>query len=219
MRLEDKGNFPDFVKEVWGGRETCPTTGRLHFQGCLVTQQCRFSQIKSWLGQTRIEIARKEEALKKYVLKEETSAGPKQVTANASKYLKFHDALIMVAQHVDYTADAMLSPEEMFRKSVNTILWNQPELAGLFANPTMKRFYTESWHVWRHHADLKKESEGAGPLSPEEDSITPPQGPTGTLEIIGCLEEHPDAEECRTLLPRTDWCQGCENSEKRYPIL
>ena len=30
-----EGNFPEWVKAVYGGRETCPTTGRLHFQGAL----------------------------------------------------------------------------------------------------------------------------------------------------------------------------------------
>lgn len=231
-RLEDKENFPNFVKEVWGGRETAPTTGTLHFQGAVVCNtQVRFSALKKWLPQAHIEPAMRANCLKKYCMKEETAAGIKQVLSNPDKFLKFHDALIFLSRHVDYTAWISEAPRTWYNRACIEIFMTKPELAGLFANPTMRRLYEDTWVAWKYWSDKEKEG---GP-SVHEDSITPPapegtglgtstvadgaQGPTGTLEIMGCFEEHADAEECRVLLPRSDWCEGCEALEKRYPIL
>nr|WAE43257.1 MAG: replication associated protein [Cressdnaviricota sp.] len=207
-RLEDKTNFPAFVKEVWGGRETAPTTGTLHFQGAVVCNtQVRFSAIKKWLPTAHIEVAIRADALKKYCMKSETAAGPKQVLSNPDKFLKFHEALIMVAEHVDYAAWRHEEPSTWYNGAVRSILMKQPALAGLFANPTMKRFYADTWSVWRHHAEEKR----AGAVPPEEHSITPPQG---------CEDSPEDPElDCRHTCPRTDWCNFCEQEEKSNPIL
>lgn len=222
-RLEDKTNFPAFVKEVWGGRETAPTTGTLHFQGAVVCNtQIRFSALKKWLPSAHIEPAIAKEALKKYCMKSETSAGPKQVLSNPDKFLKFHEALILVAQHVDYTAWQMDPVELWFQRAVNKILYDNPSLAGLLANPTMRRFYCDSWTVWRYHADKIASEKGRAEQS--EDSITPPA--TEGVSDVGAntpdVAQGCDAgadEECRTLLPRSDWCEYCEAQEKSHPTL
>lgn len=55
-----------------GQIEECPTTKKLHFQGCLKTPQVRFSAIKKLFPKAHIEVARDRVALAKYVQKEET---------------------------------------------------------------------------------------------------------------------------------------------------
>jgi len=205
-RLEDKENFPGFVKEVWGGRETAPTTGTLHYQGAVVCNtQVRFSAVKKWLPTAHIEPAMRADALKKYCMKSETAAGPKQVLTNPDKFLKFHEALVMVAKHVDYTAWLHDDPLLWYQRAVNRILIDNPALAGLFANPTMKRFYADSWHVWKFHA------EKGGP-SESEDSITPPA--TERSDVAqGCEDSPNDPElECRHTLPRSDQCAWCQEN-------
>lgn len=74
--------LPDFVKRLWGGEEMCPKTERLHFQGCIETSECRFSQVKKWLPKSHIEKAFKRQALVKYVMKEESATSNKEVVEN-----------------------------------------------------------------------------------------------------------------------------------------
>lgn len=77
-RLEKRLEVPDYIKEIVGGVEACPDTGKLHFQGMLVClHQVRMSKIKKWLPTAHLEICRNKEDLKKYVLKSETAVGPK----------------------------------------------------------------------------------------------------------------------------------------------
>lgn len=96
--VEDKDNWPKFVSKILGGRETCPTTGRLHFQGALFSHgTIRFSQVKKWLSQTRIEVARSQEALSKYVMKPETAAGEKKVVVSGYKFYRVDSFLKLIA--------------------------------------------------------------------------------------------------------------------------
>lgn len=74
--------FPDFVKELYGGMEKCPSTGKEHFQGALHTSHVRMSQVKKWLPTAHLEVARNKEALKKYAMKEETATDCKQAVTN-----------------------------------------------------------------------------------------------------------------------------------------
>lgn len=77
---------PDYVRRIVGGREKCPTTDRLHFQGAIqMTKQLRFSTIKEWLPTAHLETARKEWCLQSYVMKKATSVGPK-VNARVNEF-------------------------------------------------------------------------------------------------------------------------------------
>jgi len=80
LLLEDPSRFPSWVAKVYGGREECPDTKSIHFQGALQlhTQQ-RLSKLKSWLPTAHFEIARKVEALKKYAMKSETAVSEKKI--------------------------------------------------------------------------------------------------------------------------------------------
>nr|WAE42249.1 MAG: replication associated protein [Cressdnaviricota sp.] len=55
-----------------GQIERCPTTGRLHHQGMLITKQNRFSAVKNVFPVSHIEVARDPKALATYTKKEES---------------------------------------------------------------------------------------------------------------------------------------------------
>lgn len=83
IELLEAKEFPDYVKKVYGGREVCPETGTLHFQGMIkCLHQVRLSKLKKWLPTAHLEIARDGDALEKYVMKSETAVGPKRIVEN-----------------------------------------------------------------------------------------------------------------------------------------
>lgn len=97
--LEDVNTYPDFVKEVLGGRESCPETGTMHFQGAVILHsQQRFSALKKWLPTAHWEPARQREALKRYAMKEDTAVGDKTVRENTIPYLDIEAKMKMIAE-------------------------------------------------------------------------------------------------------------------------
>ena len=91
--------MPDIIAEWMWQTEVCPETGRKHYQGCMRTRtQQRFSAIRKVLPGVHVEPARNWEALVNYCKKKETSIeGSQQHSKNERKYLKFHDALLRIA--------------------------------------------------------------------------------------------------------------------------
>ncbi|WP_445727506.1 hypothetical protein, partial [Flavobacterium sp.] len=96
------GELPDFVREVHGGLEECPSTKRIHFQGALVTKHCRFSQVKKWLPKAHIEPAIKKEALIQYAMKEDTSIGEKKKVVNDRPYFSMEKSLELLGKYFFY---------------------------------------------------------------------------------------------------------------------
>lgn len=105
--LEDDTKFPDFVKEVLGGREVCPSSGKLHFQGAVVLHsQQRLSALKKWLPTAHWEPARSRDALKKYAMKEDTAVGEKVIRENAIPYLDIEAKMKIIAEaYLSFTAE------------------------------------------------------------------------------------------------------------------
>lgn len=93
-RIEDAKLMPKCVKAIHGGREKCPTSGRIHFQGAI---ECHGQQrgvfFRDWLPRVHFERAKSKEAVKKYCLKEDTAAGPKLTVSNPVKYMTMDDIL------------------------------------------------------------------------------------------------------------------------------
>jgi len=107
--LEDVSTYPDYVKEVLGGREMCPDTGRLHFQGAIILHsQQRFSALKKWLPTAWLGVAKSRDAVKKYAMKKETAVGEKTVRENTIPYLDMERKLMIMAEAVH-----SLRPEDM----------------------------------------------------------------------------------------------------------
>lgn len=94
--LEGKSEFPTWLKKIYGGKERCPTTGRIHGQICLNTTQVRGSQVKKFLPQSHIEIACKKDDVIKYAMKEETAVDEKGEASNP-KYCTLESLMEMIA--------------------------------------------------------------------------------------------------------------------------
>lgn len=152
--LENSDNYPQFVKQVYGGREICPTTNREHFQGAIVlkTQQ-RLSAMKKWLPTAHFQVARQTEALKKYCMKQETAVGPKLVRNNERKYLTMKDALMTLARTLlddnDVVKDMTISQKYWY--AVRKHLIDFPDDIGLFSQPQMLRAFKNTASVWELH--------------------------------------------------------------------
>lgn len=95
-----EGPLPSYIKRILGGREICPKTGKLHFQGaaqCQPNKPLRLSQMKSWLPTAHFQPAREVEALKKYVMKAETAAGEKVDRLNPTIHYPAHEMCKLIA--------------------------------------------------------------------------------------------------------------------------
>jgi len=143
-----EGTLPEFVRSILGGRETCPKTGRLHFQGALQCfEQVRGAKIKSWLPTAHLEAARKVEALKKYAMKAETAAGEKVVRKNSIPHYTAHEICLLLAQTSRQT-------DTGFWPRARIILRETPELAGQLMNPSLRGFFEKTQEVWMERAAI-----------------------------------------------------------------
>lgn len=183
MTLVDKTNVPDFVKEIYGGEEECPTTGRLHFQGALVlrTQQ-RMSALKKWLPQTHFEVARNRDALKKYAMKEDTAAGEKVEWSNPQQYEQLHEWLLKAAKvfvktEDDYYSGLRDQSVQIKDPHRDTYIWSTSKLIAEDISMLNKYSNPQFIAAWRMYAPviigkarllLRQEEDNGGY------SITPP---------------------------------------------
>lgn len=150
--LLEKQPWPSFVRRVYGGRETCPETGTLHFQGAV---QCwsaiRMAQLKGWLATAHLQPARAKEALIKYVMKQETAAGEKTVQENSVPHFSCQqmcEKLAAAKPKFNWLTDRQTD----FWSRVKAILAVNPELAGQLQNPSLKGFYINTASVWEDRA-------------------------------------------------------------------
>lgn len=162
IELLEKGKLPDWVKTVYGGKEECPDTKRIHFQGAI---QCHSQQVlgrfKEWLPTAHMEIARKVQALKNYAMKSETAVGEKLIRHNTVQHLTATDACMMLARQSDPQSIDDLTMT--FYERVNRILMQSPELAGQFMNPSLRNFYEKTHNVWAIHVKTELEEEQVEP--------------------------------------------------------
>lgn len=114
LKCEQSSAYPSFVRTIHGGREKCPTTGREHFQGAVVTSQIRFSQLKSWLPTAHIELAVSKDAVMKYAMKNETAIGEKVVRENDKKFYRMEE-LLMLLGYEELISKTSGEYQEMFK--------------------------------------------------------------------------------------------------------
>lgn len=143
-----EGTLPEFVREIHGGREICPSTGRLHFQGAIrCYEQIRLAKFKSWLPTAHIQPCRSTEALKKYVMKKETAVGEKTIRTNPIPHYTAHQICLLLAQTSRQT-------DTGFWPRAKEILRKSPELAGQLMNPSLRGFYEKTQDVWLEQAAI-----------------------------------------------------------------
>lgn len=146
--LEDATTYPACVKRVLGGREQCPTTGKLHFQGAVECHgQQRASFFRAWLPGAHIEKAISKDALAKYVLKEDTAVGPKGVIENPVEYMTMDKGMMYLAE-MSLLKDTDPTNEEYW-DLVNMAIRNKPKLISMYAAPAFRTAWNQTRRTWR----------------------------------------------------------------------
>lgn len=162
---------PELVKWWAWQTEKAPDTGRLHFQGALLTtRQVRFAQLKKLLPGVHIEVAKNWDALLNYCKKEESrvEGGKHNWDDIPRQTLTMAQALIKVAQHRD--AEVKCGSDELaeiakwkgyqYDTAVSSILTEDPDLVGLYAQPIFRNAWIKWSSVFIQKADCLEESSG-----------------------------------------------------------
>lgn len=144
MKSLDGPTFPANVARVYGGREKCPTSGTIHFQGAIqMKENCRLSFFKAWLPTAHMEPARSNIALRKYAMKSATAIEEKKVTENKIPHYSAEEVCIILARK------ACLSDRQIdFYKLVSGILRDRSSMAGQLMNPSLRNFWEKTCNTW-----------------------------------------------------------------------
>ena len=205
--LETTESYPAFVLKVYGGRETCPETGRLHFQGALhCRSQQRMSAIKKWLPTAHLEQARSDEAIKKYAMKLETAAGDKIVRQSSRVYLSMSDALTIIGKYNMYVDPIEYSVEHNCKDSkdaLKSMYWDAVRThleedkyddISLFSQPQMISAWSNTSTVWKRRAivlQARQDMEKMAATSP----ISPGTEPDDNSDNISVYSIETDASQ------------------------
>lgn len=182
--------FPNWVKKVVGGKEACPSTGTIHFQGLINTTSIRFSQIHKWLPKTKIFIPRDLQAVHRYCMKRETAVGEKSVRDNPAftPYVSADQLALMMAQQVleEYVSLDFLRAHPpgkvnsaLYSLAMTRVLAINDRLFGSMMNPSFEKAWIRTLGYWISKArvlDQKDPPTVALEISPEGgagSSITP----------------------------------------------
>lgn len=153
---ENSASWPPWVSKMHGGREECPTTGRVHFQGLLQCKtQVRFSAVKKLFPTAHIEVAKDKSALMKYVMKEETAVGTKNTIENPREYWPMERSLVQLAEACDvlgldkeYYREVMDDPKTSYWNAVKVIIRKEPWRITQYANPALEKAWVNTYRVW-----------------------------------------------------------------------
>lgn len=158
-------------------KEVCPETTREHYQGYLRTaRQVRLNQLRNLLPGVHLEIARDWNRLRNYCKKKDTSIeGSQKEFKNKTQYKKMFEYLDGVAQRLpemdkmyietafrlwtnknedgDLTDEQLTTKKlnclkQMYWKSVNLILEDEPESISIYSNPQFERAWVNTYKVW-----------------------------------------------------------------------
>lgn len=170
--LESPEAFPNWLCRVYGGREECPKTKTLHFQGAL---QCnwavRMSQVKKWLPTAHLEPARKQWALEKYAMKAETSVGDKVVRENQVEYWSMQRTLCEIGKIAVQYNEREFDVTQRFWMAAKHLLRRDPRRTSSLANPAVLNMWKNTYEVWEDEKTraLVLQPESDGDASPESE--------------------------------------------------
>lgn len=170
--ISNKESWPHYVRECKFQQEKCPTTGKLHWQVALLTEQVRFSAIKKFLPTAHIELARNKDALLNYVEKDDTAVPATRQHIKAEKeYLALHQQLqrmahVVVENMEDYLAYLDQCRDEKVTNPAKAAYWwvaghmleDNPELAAMLANPALEKMWIHTSMVWIKAAKAASEA-------------------------------------------------------------
>lgn len=164
----------DLIKMLKYQEEICPTTGRKHRQGCILTQKpVRFSRLRSALPGIHIEQARNWSALLAYCEKTETrDSSGSQVSIDNTSFTprKVSNFLDDIADYVwtEWDSESDFSPEDRINthppdhptratpdavkaeywRAVSYIVLRNPEAIGILAQPLPQNAWKHTRSVW-----------------------------------------------------------------------
>lgn len=172
---EGERDLPNNWRQLYGGVEECPKTGKKHFQGALNTASVRMANIKSILSTAHIEPVRSNaECLKKYAMKSETAVGEKSVVKNL-KYYSVSDVLLLFAEKyvekwmpykVKYDEDILEDEDKGFARIGSEIIREKYELVALISQPQVAR----AWKLF-HWSIISVYEERRDKLIEEEEKV------------------------------------------------
>ncbi len=146
--VENNATYPKCVKSVYGGREQCPTSGRIHYQGAVECHgQQRAAFFRDWLPGVHFEVAKNKDAVKKYCLKEDTAIGNKGVIVNPEEYMTMDKGMMYLAE-MSLEKDTDPTNEEYW-DLVNMAIRNRPKLISMYAAPAFRTAWNQTRRTWR----------------------------------------------------------------------
>lgn len=175
ISLLESGELPSYVKKVYGGREECPETKRIHFQGAIqLKSQQRLGTLKKWLPTAHFEVAHNKDALKKYAMKSDTAVGEKSERQNDIEHITVEKILEKLADVWDnefyieqlekYGSDIKEAFKQSYWHTVRVILSDDSDyrkVCHIFARADVITLWDRTRSVW------------LGLKSTEGNSITP----------------------------------------------
>ena len=184
IKLIESGEFPSYVKKVYGGREECPET-----KGCIqLRSQQRMKKLKEWLPTAHFEVARQKDCLVRYAMKEETAIGPKTVRENNIEHITVEKIMMKLADEWDidvfseyleeYKDDVKEAFKSAYWHTVRSIFSSNPDyrkVCHIFARADVITLWDRTRGVW-----LK--------IQDEANSITASANP-GSDEVAKIISE------------------------------
>lgn len=190
--VENNASYPKCVKAVYGGREQCPTSGRIHYQGAVECHgQQRAAFFRDWLPGVHFEAAKNKDAVKKYCLKADTAVGIKGVIANPEEYMTMDKGMLFLAE-VSLEKDTDPTNEEYW-DLVNMAIRMRPKLISMYAAPAFRTAWNQTRRTWRALVLQARNNESNQDEIIISGQSTSKDGNDGTVEEEATLEESPSA--------------------------
>lgn len=176
LMLKKELDLPDIVRQVWGGLEECPTTGKIHFQGMLKTPSIYMTKLKAIFPTAHLEPAKDKNALEQYVMKEETAVGVKSSVVN-DQYVSSKDALLLMAKKVFQCTQLYLKVEGDHKTRAyvmvsRKVVYDNIALGTLYARPDIRRAWIDYWQCYLSHYSDSQLSSSDNEAEVPDDSIT-----------------------------------------------
>lgn len=178
--------YPDVAEWGWQ-KETCPTSGRLHYQGYMRTKrQYRHAGMRKMFPTVHIEVAREWHKLRSYCRKKETSITGSNVHAtNETEYWPLERLMIELTNHLpaanEHISELMQRhsvkdiAHEQFWFCARQILLDEPHRAAALNQPSIEKFFKMTCSVWQSEETRALVLQPAASEGPTEVELISPE--------------------------------------------
>lgn len=155
----DNTKMPRFIRKIYGGKEQCPTTGRVHLQLAFNTQHIRDTQMRALLPGVHVQAARNKDDVVRYCMKLDTAAGEKTVVENGTPYYTCDMLCLELAKHWPTEEQALeykyKKTDDIYWHCVRAIVDDKPQLMGNFLNAQLRTAWCKTSAIWRKKAQAQ----------------------------------------------------------------